>query len=107
VIERKAAYYGRIAADPDARALKLLDRTDNLCDAFRALDDRHEWACRYLEKTRHEFPPLVEREETRTFASSSWTRSRASREPSRAGKADASSERPDVRVSTSSQGHDR
>jgi (p)ppGpp synthase/HD superfamily hydrolase len=28
--QRRAEYYARIAADPDARTLKLLDRTDNL-----------------------------------------------------------------------------
>lgn len=57
----KAAYYARILEDPDAVALKLLDRTDNLQDVARIVANRREFAERYLKKTRREFPALLER----------------------------------------------
>lgn len=57
----KATYYARILEDPDAVALKLLDRTDNLQDVARTVAARREFAEKYLKKTRREFPPLLER----------------------------------------------
>lgn len=57
----KATYYARILEDPDAVALKLLDRTDNLQDVARIVAIRPEFAEKYLKKTRREFPPLLAR----------------------------------------------
>jgi (p)ppGpp synthase/HD superfamily hydrolase len=57
----KATYYARILADPDAVALKLLDRTDNMQDVVRIVAARREFADKYLKKTRREFPPLLAR----------------------------------------------
>lgn len=57
----KPAYYARILEDPDAVALKLLDRTDNMQDVARIVTARREFAERYLKKTRREFAPLLER----------------------------------------------
>ncbi len=57
--EFKPAYYARIANEPEAVCLKLLDRADNLHDMVKALPGERRWAARYLEKTRREFGDLV------------------------------------------------
>lgn len=57
----KTAYYARILDDPDATALKLLDRTDNMQDVIRIVGPRRDFAEKYLKKTRREFASLFER----------------------------------------------
>lgn len=54
----KPSYYARILSDPDATALKLLDRADNLDDMLRILPSSPRWCRNYLNKTAREFEPL-------------------------------------------------
>lgn len=56
----KPKYYGAILADPDAMAVKLLDRADNLQDMVRMLPRMRGWAERYLKKTEREIRPILE-----------------------------------------------
>lgn len=58
--EGKPAYYGAIAADPEALAVKLLDRADNLGSMVRMLPRMSDWARRYHRKTAAEIDPLAE-----------------------------------------------
>jgi GTP pyrophosphokinase len=58
--EGKPAYYGAIAADPDALAVKLLDRADNLMSMVRMLPRMSDWARRYHKKTHAEISGLAE-----------------------------------------------
>lgn len=60
VAAHKERYYAAILEDPDALALKLLDRSDNLGDVVRIVAERREFAEKYLRKTHREFPPLVD-----------------------------------------------
>ena len=53
-------YYGAIAGDPEAVAIKLLDRTDNLRDMHRMLPRARGWARRYLNRSADECSPLIE-----------------------------------------------
>lgn len=57
--EFKPAYYAKIALEPEAVAVKLLDRADNLRDMVKALPGQRSWAERYLRKTREELSPLA------------------------------------------------
>lgn len=57
-VENKAEYYRRILTDPDAIALKLLDRADNLDDMRRVSADFVPWARAYFKKTGEEFAAL-------------------------------------------------
>ncbi|MDB5096974.1 MAG: relA 1 [Cyanobacteria bacterium RYN_339] len=56
----KPVYYGAIAADLEALAVKLLDRADNLMSMVHMLPRRSDWARRYLKKTAAEIGPLAE-----------------------------------------------
>ncbi len=56
----KPQYYGAILEDPDAMALKLIDRADNLQDMVRMLPRMRSWAERYLKKTETEIRPIFE-----------------------------------------------
>lgn len=56
----KPKYYGAILADPDAMAIKLIDRADNLRDMVRMLPRMRSWAERYLSKTETEIRPIAE-----------------------------------------------
>lgn len=58
--EGKPVYYGAIAADPEAVAVKLLDRADNLMSMVRMLPRKRDWAARYLKKTLNEIAPLAD-----------------------------------------------
>jgi (p)ppGpp synthase/HD superfamily hydrolase len=62
----RAEYYGRILLDPDAIALKVADRVDNVHDMtalWHRTDVRstRRWIRRYIDKTEREFAPLVAR----------------------------------------------
>lgn len=52
-------YYAAILKDPDAVALKLLDRADNLNDMADTIAVSPSWAARYLKKSLDEMPPLL------------------------------------------------
>jgi (p)ppGpp synthase/HD superfamily hydrolase len=56
----KPVYYGAIAADAEALAVKLLDRADNLCSMVHMLPRKSDWARRYHRKTAAEIDPLAE-----------------------------------------------
>lgn len=56
----KPKYYGAILDDPEAMAVKLLDRADNLQDMVRMLPRMRGWAERYLRKTEREIRPIAE-----------------------------------------------
>lgn len=56
----KPKYYGAILKDPDAMAIKLIDRADNLQDMVRMLPRMRSWAERYLSKTESEIRPIFE-----------------------------------------------
>lgn len=56
----KPKYYGAILQDPDAMAIKLLDRADNLLDMVRTLPRMRAWAERYHSKTAREIQPIAE-----------------------------------------------
>jgi (p)ppGpp synthase/HD superfamily hydrolase len=56
----KPKYYGAILKDPEAMAIKLLDRADNLHDMVRMLPKMRSWAERYLKKTESEIRPIFE-----------------------------------------------
>lgn len=55
----KPKYYAAIAADPDALALKLLDRADNLEEIVSCITAERPWVDSYLRKTTREIVPLV------------------------------------------------
>lgn len=56
----KPKYYGAILTDPEAMAIKLLDRADNLLDMVRMLPRMRSWAERYLAKTEREIQPIYD-----------------------------------------------
>ncbi len=57
--EFKPAYYAKIMQEPEAVALKLLDRADNLHDMVRSLKAEPSWARRYARKTAEEFGEML------------------------------------------------
>lgn len=58
--EGKPVYYGAIASDAEALAVKLLDRADNLESMVRMLPRGRDWALRYHRKSTREVAPLAE-----------------------------------------------
>ncbi len=54
-----ARYFRAIAADPEALAVKLLDRADNLRDMIRTLSRARRWAESYLHRSEEEITPLL------------------------------------------------
>lgn len=58
--KHKPTYYEKIAEKPEALALKLLDRADNLSEFHRSPDTMIKWGRKYWEKTQREITPLVE-----------------------------------------------
>lgn len=52
-------YYGAIREAPDAVAVKLLDRADNLMSMVRMLPRARSWAARYHRKSLEEVAPLA------------------------------------------------
>jgi (p)ppGpp synthase/HD superfamily hydrolase len=60
----KTGYYGNILVTDGAPVIKVLDRIDNLYDFARIArlsPKNHKWAERYLEKSRAEFGPLLDK----------------------------------------------
>jgi (p)ppGpp synthase/HD superfamily hydrolase len=57
--DNKLRYYRRIAADPVAATLKLLDRADNMNDVLKVAALEPRWAREYLLKTKQEFDSIV------------------------------------------------
>lgn len=58
-LAEKPKYYGAILADPEAMAVKLLDRADNLHDMTLMLPRARDWAERYARKTETELAPVL------------------------------------------------
>ncbi|KYG62548.1 hypothetical protein AZI87_14685 [Bdellovibrio bacteriovorus] len=52
-------YYAAILKDPEAIAIKLLDRADNLREMARTIDIVPRWAQRYLKKSEMEMEELL------------------------------------------------
>ncbi len=57
--EGNPVYYGAICEEPDALAVKLLDRADNLWSMVRMLPRARSWAAKYHRKSLEEVAPLA------------------------------------------------
>lgn len=79
--EFKPAYYAKIATEPEAVCLKLLDRADNLNDMVRTVVTERKWAAKYYEKTCREVSPLLDlccnEEVTRRYNAALWALEKA------------------------------
>jgi (p)ppGpp synthase/HD superfamily hydrolase len=60
-ISERPKYYGEIAKDEEAMAIKLLDRADNLIDMARMLPKAKDWAARYLHRSKKELEMIFEK----------------------------------------------